>query len=108
MLVSMRRLRLRFTVRRMMVAVAIAGIVLAFAKTLFIDNRPTDILFAAISALEGHSTVYAKGYSESKFRATRVGMTVRQVEDIMGPPLERGQWHVPDGAADRSPWEKAS
>jgi hypothetical protein len=37
------------------------------------------------------------GYSESKFRALRVGMTARQVEHIMGPPLARGQWQVPDG-----------
>jgi hypothetical protein len=36
---AMRRPRLRFTVRRMMAAVAIAGIVLAFAKSLFSDNR---------------------------------------------------------------------
>jgi len=81
----------------MMVAIAVAGIVLAVAKSLFIDNRPRDILFAAISALEGHFTVYAKGYSESKFRSLRVGMTVRQVEDIMGPPLERALWTVPSG-----------
>ncbi len=72
----------------MMVVVAIAGIVLAFAKYLFIDNRPGDILAAAIAALDGHYTVYAKGYSESKFRSLRVGMTARQVEDIMGPPLD--------------------
>jgi len=76
----------------MMVMVAVAGIVLAVAKFLFIDNRPTDILFAAISTLEGHSTVYAEGYSESKFRSLRVGMTARQVAEVMGPPLERGHW----------------
>jgi hypothetical protein len=93
----MRRSRLRFTVRRMMFAVAIAGIILAFAKALFIDNRPGDILIAAICALEGHFTVYAKGYGESKFRSLRVEMTVRQVEEIMGPPLARRQWQVPDG-----------
>jgi hypothetical protein len=93
----MRRSRLRFTVRRMMFAVAIAAIVLAFAKILFIDNRPIHILLAAISALDGHFTVYAKGFSESKFRSLRVGMTVRQVEEIMGPPLATGKWQVPDG-----------
>ena len=79
-----------------MVAVAIFGIVLAFAKTLLIDNRPFDMLFAAICALYGHFTVYAKGHSESNFRSLRVRMTVRQVVDIMGPPLARGQWQVPD------------
>jgi hypothetical protein len=94
----MRRLRLRVTVRRMMVVVAVAGLVLALAKSLFIDNRPRDILFATISALEGHSTVYAKGYSEYKFRSLRVGMTARQVEAIMGLPLGRGQWMVHSGS----------
>lgn len=93
----MRRLRPRFTIRRILVAVAIAAIVMAFARALFIDNRPSDILFAAISALEWHFTVYAKGYSESRFRSLRVGMTVREVEDIMGPPLATGKWQVPDG-----------
>ena len=99
----MRQPRPQVTVRRMMVAVAIAGIGLAFAKFLFIDNRPADILFAAISALEGRSTVYAKKYSESKFRSLRVGMTVRQVEDIMGPPLETGHWQVPSGSGPTTP-----
>ena len=75
-----------------MIAVAIAGIAMAVARFLVIDNRPMDILFAAISAIDGHSTVYAKGYSESKFRLLRVGMTARQVEDTLGAPLERGHW----------------
>jgi hypothetical protein len=88
----MRQPRPQVTIRRTMIAVAIAGIALAVARFLFIDNRPMDIVFAAISALEGHSTVYAKGYSESKFRSLRVGMTARQVEDILGAPLGRGQW----------------
>ena len=88
----MRHARLRITIRRMMVMVAVAGIVLAVAKFLFIDNRPTDILFAALSALEGHSTVYAEGYSESKFRSLRVGMAAQQVADALGPPLVRGRW----------------
>src|SRR5262249_46460988 len=70
-------------------------IILAFARFLFIDISPGDILLAAISALEGHFTVYAKGYSESRFRSLRVGMTARQVEDIMGLPLERGHWLDP-------------
>jgi outer membrane protein assembly factor BamE (lipoprotein component of BamABCDE complex) len=84
--------RLRVRIRRMMVAVAIAGIMLAVAKFLFIDNRPIDILFAAISAVGGDFTVYAKGYSESNFHSVRVGMTTAEVQDAMGPPLSRGHW----------------
>jgi hypothetical protein len=38
----MRRPPLRFKVRSMIVAVAIAGVVVAFTKYLCIDNRPAD------------------------------------------------------------------
>jgi hypothetical protein len=99
----MRRLNLRFRVRRIMVVVAIVGVVLALAKYLIIGNRPGDILAAALGALDGHYTVYAEGYSESKFRSIRVGMTVRQVEDIMGPPLVKGQCQVPNESAPITP-----
>ncbi len=78
------------TIRRMMIAVAIAGIALAVARLLFIDYRPMDVLLAAISALEGHSTVYVKGYSESKFRSLRVGMTARQVRRHLGRAAGEG------------------
>src|SRR4051794_22008714 len=100
---TMRRPHLRVTVRRMMLGVAIAGIVLAFARCLFIDNRPGDIPAAAIAALDGHYTLYAKGYSESRFRSLRVGMRTRQVEDILGPPLEKGKWQVPNGSGPITP-----
>jgi hypothetical protein len=99
----MRRPRVRFKVRSMMVAVAIAGVVVAFTKYLCIDNRPADVLAAAIGALDGEYTVYANGYSESKFRSIRVGMTVRQVEAIMGPPLMKGLWQVPNGSGPFTP-----
>jgi hypothetical protein len=99
----MPRVRLRFGIRRMMVVIAMAGIVLALAKYVFIDNRPRDLLIAAISALGGHYTVYAEGYSESKFRSLRVGMTARQVEDIMGPPLTKGHWQYQSGSGPTTP-----
>jgi hypothetical protein len=77
-----------------MIAVAIAGIVLGLVKFLFIDNRPGDLFVSAISNLAGHFTVYANGYHESNFRSIREGMTVREVEDILGTPLKRIQWQV--------------
>ncbi len=86
-----------------MVAVAITGITLGLAKFLFIDNRPLDILLWALSSLAGHSTVYAEGYEESKFRSIGLGMTIRQVEDIMGTPLEKGRWFVSDGGGPVTP-----
>jgi hypothetical protein len=94
----MRQLGLWFSVRRIMFVIVIFGVVLALAKYLFIENKPWDILAAAFGALDGHYTVYADGYSESSFRSIRVGMSVRQVEEIMGPPQEKRQWQVPDGS----------
>jgi hypothetical protein len=87
--------RMRFTIRRMMVGVAIVAVIMVVSKTLFIDNQPTDFLFVALSLLDGsHSTIYAGGYSESSFRSIRVGMPMCDVEVIMGPPLYKGQWIV--------------
>ena len=68
----MRRLGLRFRVRRIMVLVAIVAVVLALAKYFFIENRPRDILAAALGALGGEYTVYAEGFSEYSFRTIRV------------------------------------
>lgn len=101
----MRRLSLRSRFRPMMVAVAITGIVLAFTKYLLIDNRPGDILAATIAALDGHYTVYSNGYRESRFRSIRIGMTVRQVEDSMGPPLDKGKWQAHNGSSPITPGE---
>ncbi len=77
-------------------AAAAAAVVFALffngIKHVFINNRPRDVFLATLSGLFGQRTFYAAGYSESKFRSLRVGMTPRQVEDIMGPPLFKGQW----------------
>jgi hypothetical protein len=91
----MRLSRVRFTVRRMMVVVVALGIVLALARSVFIEDSPDQLLPAI---LLGHSTIYAPGYNESRFRAIRVGMTVSQVERLVGYPLERREpgWGVGD------------
>jgi hypothetical protein len=68
----MRLPRVRFTVRRLLLAVAIVA-----------------MLFAAGNWLAGCDTLCAPGYSEDAFRSLRVGMTTREVEAIMGPPLYR-------------------
>ena len=87
--------RLRVTISRMMIAVAVAALILVVAKIVFIDNHPADFLKVGISILDGkHSTIYATGYSESNFRAIRVGMTARRVEKVMGLPLDKGRWII--------------
>lgn len=69
-------------------------VVLAFAavKHGFIDNEPKDVLFATISWLDGDYTIYSDGYRESAFRSLRISMTAKEVEAILGPPLDVGKW----------------
>jgi outer membrane protein assembly factor BamE (lipoprotein component of BamABCDE complex) len=45
-----------------------------------------------ISAYLGHDTVYAKGFSESKFRSVKVGMKTEDLLSVLGPPLKRAPW----------------
>jgi outer membrane protein assembly factor BamE (lipoprotein component of BamABCDE complex) len=40
----------------------------------------------------GEATAYANGYTEHGFRSIKVGMTMAQVNSILGPPLGRGPW----------------
>jgi hypothetical protein len=68
--------RVRFTVRRMMVAVAAVALALGVASFL--------------ARLFG--TRYAEGFSEGRFTGLRVGMSEQQVEATLGPPLEKVPW----------------
>jgi hypothetical protein len=70
----------------MMVVVAALGIVLTLARYVFIEDSPEQLLAAMFHP---HSTVYASGYDESRFRAIRIGMAVSQVERLVRSPLER-------------------
>jgi hypothetical protein len=69
-----RRNGLRFTVREMMVAVALLGMGLGTARWWVQYN---------------FATVYALGYSESQFRRVRIGMTAMEVESILGLPIRK-------------------
>jgi hypothetical protein len=44
-----------------------------------------------IDPFNGFGTIYSKGYSEDHFQMLRIGMTAKQVESILGPPL----WKIP-------------
>jgi hypothetical protein len=52
----------------------------------------------------GFGTVYAPGYSESRFHRIRVGMTPAEVEAILGPPLLRGDWGCLTQSTDWDTW----
>ena len=45
-----------------------------------------------MSIFVGEATVYAKGFSESKFRSIKVGMKTADLLSIIGPPLKRAPW----------------
>lgn len=90
----MRARAMRVTLMQVTTAVTIIGMVLALVRVSCIDNRPRDFLMCAVCTLAGHSTVYSKGYSESAFLSMRIGMTPRQVEDLLGPPLSQSVWYV--------------
>jgi hypothetical protein len=82
----MRLPRAQFRIRRMIVAVAALGIVLRLGRYVFVEESPDHLLLAI---LHGQSTLYARGYDKSRFRAIRLGMTAPQVEGLVGAPLER-------------------
>lgn len=71
----MRLPRVRLTVRRTMIVIALVGLATFAIREVFFAN-----------------TVYSPGYSDSRFRQIRVGMTTAQVEGLMGPPLEMIPW----------------
>jgi hypothetical protein len=87
-----------------MALVAVCAVVLTLVRFLFIDNWPDQVLLSALCALDGSATVYVRGYSESKFRSLRIGMTAHQVEQIMGPPLSRSQWATTRGGIADDVW----
>ena len=53
----------------------------AFGLLIAVD----DLYYAART---GNNTVYAKGYTDARFRSIRLGMTAIQVEATLGPPLK--------------------
>jgi hypothetical protein len=86
----------RFTVSRLMLIIALIGVNLAAARMLF----QSDCFF-------GFGTVYAQGYSESRFHRVRVGMNPAEVEAIMGEPLLKGDWGcliASPSPGDRDTW----
>ena len=54
-----------------------------FAGIFFGDLFPTD-----------DSTEYASGYCDSGFRKLRKGMTMDEVQSLLGPPLETYEFHI--------------
>jgi hypothetical protein len=82
-----------FTVRRLMVIVLLVGIHLAFLRSLLVN----DPFF-------GFGTLYSKDYSETRFTKLQVGMSPREVEAIIGPPLCKVPWNQSSGAPREEMW----
>jgi hypothetical protein len=84
------RLRaMRFT-RLLILMLSSACMLLIYSFTdNYVGPRIDELLWAARL---GESTVYAKGYTLSRLRSIRIGMTAAEVGAIMGPPLRQGPW----------------
>ena len=82
----------RFKIGYLILTLMVGWLAVEVVRSTLIDNSPRDLLFAALSKLDGDFTVYAPGYRESNFRAIRIGMTQAEVEAIMGSPLEVSEW----------------
>jgi hypothetical protein len=50
------------------------------------------IVLWLLRGLGPFGTIYSAVYSEVSFRRLRRGMTTRQVESMMGPPLAKVRW----------------
>jgi outer membrane protein assembly factor BamE (lipoprotein component of BamABCDE complex) len=87
----------RFGLRDWLAGIVVCALALSVVRYVFIDNQPVDLLMWAVSAWDGHSTVYAQGYRESSFRAVQVGMTEAEVEALLGRPLWQGHWYGSPG-----------
>ena len=59
-------------------------------------------------------TIYAPGFSEARFKRVAVGMTVRELTELMGEPVKK--WEVADhevwcyawGAPDDDYWHRSA
>jgi hypothetical protein len=78
----LRQPRWPVTIRRLMVVVAGAGMVPRVARFLFVDYRPRDILLAVLCTLEGHSTVYADGYTGNATSGSGTASCIARRADI--------------------------
>ena len=57
-----------------------------------------------LAALHGDHTIYAAGYSDSGFRRTFVGMSVKEVHRILGEPISQKDeegWHFESWTTSR-------
>jgi hypothetical protein len=78
----------RFTVRRMMIAVAVLGA--GFTALPWLIYGPS--LFDVILSGVGHDTAYSATYTEARWRRLYRGMTTSEVEAVIGPPLRKKSW----------------
>jgi hypothetical protein len=84
------------TVGTLMIIVAWIGIHVATFRALFSSDQ-----------FFGFSTIYAEGFSESRFITLRVGMSRGDVEAIVGRPLRKVPWnesYPPPGPHDNEMW----
>jgi hypothetical protein len=69
------------TIPRTLATILAVALLITFTRWLIFDS----------------STIYAPGFSQSRFDRIRAGMSSREVEAALGPPLEKVEWDI-DGA----------
>ena len=77
----------KYKLRILMMMVVVSALIVTAFKPCFVDGWATQGFWWAISAIDGHTTIYSSGYSGAQFRSPRIGMTMQQVRHILGPPL---------------------
>jgi hypothetical protein len=83
----------RFTLLQFLLVVPCLGFCLALAWEIVL-NAP----------IGGLGTIYSQNYDETKFQRLREGMTAKQVEEIMGPPLKKVFTNQHMDAHDEGMW----
>jgi hypothetical protein len=69
--------------------VGVAGAMVLLALHLYLLDGINGWVFSKL-AVGGEDTQYASGYTDSAFRAIRVGMPKEKVRELLGPPLDVG------------------
>jgi hypothetical protein len=91
LMLSVKRALCRVISRRSSLLLVLSGIISAIIVIvcILLSNNIRDLV---MSVFLGEATVYAKGFSESKFRCIKVGMRAEDLQAVMGPPLKRSPW----------------
>jgi len=83
---NLKRIGITVTIKLILLIVIFPPMLMAlFANFPSLDNSPANVLELLLLP----DTKYSSGYTDKKFESISIGMTERQVLDILGEPLTR-------------------